>query len=311
MEAIKETQYQFEGQTNFYKGKVRDVYSFGDLLAMIVSDRISAFDVVLPKPIPFKGAILNTIASKYIKATEDILPNWILDVPAPNTTVGKSCEPFKVEMVIRGYLAGHAWREYKAGKRILCGVDLPEGLKENDRLPAPIITPTTKASEGHDQDISREEILKQNIVSEEDYLKLEEYTRPLFQRGTEMAAERGLILVDTKYEFGKYKGEITLIDEIHTPDSSRFFYTDTYQELQDKNEKQRQLSKEFVREWLMENGFQGKDGQQVPDMTNEVVNMISSRYIELFEKVTGEKFDISDYSNNLETAISDSIKKLS
>ena len=310
MEALRETQYEFEGQTGFYKGKVRDVYEFDEILAMVVSDRISAFDVVLPKAIPHKGAILNTIASKAIKATEDILPNWVLDVPAPNTTVGKCCVPYKVEMVIRGYLAGHAWREYKAGKRVLCGVSLPEGLIENDKLPSPIITPTTKASEGHDMDISREEILAQGIVSEEEYLKLEEYTQALFQRGTEMAAEQGLILVDTKYEFGNYNGEITLIDEIHTPDSSRYFYADTYQELQSKGEKQKQLSKEFVREWLMENGFQGKDGQQVPEMTDDVVKMISNRYIELYEKVTGEKFDISDYYDNLDQSIIQSVKKL-
>lgn len=310
MKALKETTFNFEGQTSFYKGKVRDVYGFGDNIAMIVSDRISAFDVVLPRAIPHKGAILNTIAAKSIEKTKDIVPNWIIDTPAPNVTIGKKCNTYMVEMVIRGYLAGHAWREYKEGKRVLCGVPLPEGLKENDKLPSPIITPTTKASEGHDMDISREEILSQGIVQEDEYIKLEEYTRALFQRGTEVAAEQGLILVDTKYEFGNYNGEITLIDEIHTPDSSRYFYADTYQELQDKGMKQKQLSKEFVREWLMENGFQGKEDQVVPEMTDEVVDMISKRYIELYEKVTGEKFDISDYYDNLDQAIQRSITKL-
>lgn len=288
--AIKETKFQLPGQTGFYKGKVRDVYSVGDKLVMVASDRISAFDVVLPRAIPFKGQVLNQIAAKFLKATQDIVPNWVISVPDPSVTIGKRCDAFKVEMVIRGYLAGHAAREYSLGKRILCGVALPEGLKENDRLPEPIITPTTKASEGHDMDISREEILKQGIVSEKDYLQLEKYTRGLFQRGTELAAEQGLILVDTKYEFGKVGDQIFLIDEIHTPDSSRYFYAEGYQERQQKGEKQKQLSKEFVRQWLIENGFQGKDGQKVPEMSDAIVQSISERYIELYEKVTGEKF---------------------
>jgi phosphoribosylaminoimidazole-succinocarboxamide synthase len=292
MLAIKETHFQFPRQTNYYKGKVRDVYTIDDqYLVMIVSDRISAFDVVLPEAIPFKGQVLNQIAAKFLLATQDIVQNWVIDVPDPSVTIGKICTPFKVEMVIRGYLAGHAWREYQAGRRQVCGVQLPDGLKENDKLPQPIITPTTKASVGHDEDISREEILNRNIVSESDYILLERYTQQLFQRGTEMAAERGLILVDTKYEFGKdLNGKITLIDEIHTPDSSRYFYLDGYDERQSKNETQRQLSKEFVRKWLIENGFQGKDGQVVPQMTSEIVSSISERYIELFERITGEKF---------------------
>ena len=295
MSAIKETHFKLPGQTNFYKGKVRDVYTIGDkLLVMVVSDRISAFDVVLPEPIPFKGQVLNQIAAKFLNATQDIVPNWVLDVPDPSVTVGKICEPFKVEMVIRGYLAGHAWREYSAGRREVCGVKLPEGLKENDKLPEPIITPTTKASVGHDEDISREEIISRGIVSEEDYTQLENYTRLLYQRGTELAAERGLILVDTKYEFGKNEGRIHLIDEIHTPDSSRYFYKEGYEELQDKGLPQRQLSKEFVRKWLIENGFQGKDGQKVPEMDFELVESISNRYIELYEHITGESFIRSD-----------------
>lgn len=291
MSAIKETHFQLPGQTGFYKGKVRDVYTIADkFLVMVVSDRISAFDVVLPEPIPYKGQVLNQIAAKFLAATQDIVPNWVIDVPDPSVTIGKICEPFKVEMVIRGYLAGHAWREYKAGKRELCGVKLPEGLKENDKLPEPIITPTTKASVGHDEDISREEILKRKIVSEEDYVQLENYTQQLFGRGTEMAAERGLILVDTKYEFGKADGKIHLIDEIHTPDSSRYFYQEGYKELQDKGQPQRQLSKEFVRKWLIEQGFQGKEDQVVPEMTPELVKSISDRYIELYEHITGEDF---------------------
>lgn len=295
MSAIKETHFKLPGQTNFYKGKVRDVYTIGDkLLVMVVSDRISAFDVVLPEPIPFKGQVLNQIAAKFLNATQDIVPNWVLDVPDPSVTVGKICEPFKVEMVIRGYLAGHAWREYSAGRREVCGVKLPEGLKENDKLPEPIITPTTKASVGHDEDISREEIISKGIVSEEDYTQLENYTRLLYQRGTELAAERGLILVDTKYEFGKNEGRIHLIDEIHTPDSSRYFYKEGYEELQGKGLPQRQLSKEFVRKWLIENGFQGKDGQKVPEMDFELVESISNRYIELYEHITGESFIRSD-----------------
>lgn len=290
IEGIKETQFQFPNQTGFYSGKVRDIYFFDQELAMVATDRISAFDVVLPRAIPYKGQVLNQIAQKFLKATEDIVPNWIKASPDPNVSVGLKCDTYPVEMVIRGYLAGHAWREYKAGKRSLCGVPLPDGLKENDKLPSPIITPTTKAHEGHDEDISREEILKQGIVKEDEYLKLEEYTRALFQRGTEMAAERGLILVDTKYEFGRYNGEIYLIDEIHTPDSSRYFYQEGYQERQERGEKQKQLSKEFVRQWLIENGFQGKDGQNIPEMTDEVVQSISDRYVELYEKVTGDSF---------------------
>jgi phosphoribosylaminoimidazole-succinocarboxamide synthase len=292
MQAIKETQFEFPKQTAFYKGKVRDVYTIANnLLVMVVSDRISAFDVVLPEAIPSKGQVLNQIASKFLKATEDILPNWVVASPDPMVTIGKMCTPFKVEMVIRGYLAGHAWREYAAGKRSVCGVALPEGLKENDVLPQPIITPTTKAAVGHDEDISREAILAQGIVSEADYSQLEKYTRALYQRGTEMAKERGLILVDTKYEFGKdADGVITLIDEIHTPDSSRYFYADGFAERQANNEPQRQLSKEFVRKWLIENGFQGKEGQQVPHMSSEWVSAISERYIELYEQITGDTF---------------------
>jgi phosphoribosylaminoimidazole-succinocarboxamide synthase len=292
MQAIKETHFEFPKQTAFYKGKVRDVYTIANnLLVMVVSDRISAFDVVLPEAIPYKGQVLNQIASKFLKATEDILPNWVVASPDPMVTIGKMCNPFKVEMVIRGYLAGHAWREYAAGKRSVCGVALPDGLKENDVLPQPIITPTTKAAVGHDEDISREAILAQGIVSEADYSQLETYTRALYQRGTEMAKERGLILVDTKYEFGKNAdGVITLIDEIHTPDSSRYFYADGYAERQASNEPQRQLSKEFVRKWLIENGFQGKEGQQVPHMSAEWVSAISELYIELFEQITGDTF---------------------
>lgn len=287
---IKETHFSFPNQIDFYRGKVRDIYFFEDFLAMVASDRISAFDVVLPRAIPFKGQVLNQIASKFLKATADIVPNWIQATPDPNVSIGVKCETYPVEMVIRGYLAGHAAREYKAGKRMLCGVVLPEGLKENDQLPSPIITPTTKAKEGHDEDISREEILKQGLVSESEYIQLEKYTQALYQRGTEMAAEQGLILVDTKYEFGKKDGQIYLIDEIHTPDSSRYFYKEGYEERQAIGDKQKQLSKEFVRQWLIENGFQGKDGQQIPEMTDEVVKSISERYIELFEKVTGDPF---------------------
>ena len=289
-EGIKETHFEFPNQQDFYRGKVRDVYFFEDELVMIASDRISAFDVVLPRAIPFKGQVLNQIAEKFLKATADIVPNWLTESPDPNASVGLKCDAYPVEMVIRGYLAGHAWREYRDGKRTLCGVPLPDGLKENDKLPAPIITPTTKAHEGHDEDISREEILAQGLVAEEEYVALENYTQDLFARGTELAAERDLILVDTKYEFGKKDGTIYLIDEVHTPDSSRYFYADGYQERQDRDEKQKQLSKEFVRQWLIENGFQGKDGQQVPEMTDSVVNSISERYIELFENVTGDRF---------------------
>ena len=314
MSAIKETNFKFPGQTNFYKGKVRDVYTIEDnLLVMVVSDRISAFDVVLPEPIPFKGQVLNQIAAKFLNATRDIVPNWVLDVPDPTVTIGKICEPFKVEMVIRGYLAGHAWREYSAGTREVCGVKLPEGLKENDKLPEPIITPTTKASVGHDEDISREEILEREIVAEEDYILLEKYTRLLFQRGTELAADRGLILVDTKYEFGRAEGRIHLIDEIHTPDSSRYFYRDGYEELQATGEPQKQLSKEFVRKWLIENGFQGKDGQKIPEMNEELVESISNRYIELYEHITGESFirtDSAEIYKRVEKNINDSLSRL-
>ena len=308
MNAIVETQFQFPKQKSFYKGKVRDVYNINDqYLAMIVSDRISAFDVVLPKGIPYKGQVLNQIASYFLNATKDIVPNWVIASPDPMVTIGHLCEPFKVEMVIRGYLSGHAWREYKAGKRILCGVPLPEGMKENDRFPEPIITPTTKASVGHDEDISREEILKQGIVSADDYQQLENFTRALFKRGTEMAAQKGLILVDTKYEFGKKDGQVYLIDEIHTPDSSRYFYAEGYQERQAKGEEQKQLSKEFVRQWLIENNFQGKEGQSIPEMTPTFVNSVSERYIELYEKITGEKFVRSAAAENVQTRIEQNI----
>jgi phosphoribosylaminoimidazole-succinocarboxamide synthase len=312
--AIRETNFNFPGQTAYYKGKVREVYTIDNsLLVMIVSDRISAFDVVLPKAIPFKGQVLNQIAAKFLKATEDIVPNWVTAVPDPSVTVGKMCEPFKVEMVIRGYLSGHAWREYKEGKRILCGVAMPDGMKENDKFPQPIITPTTKASVGHDEDISREEILAQGLVSEADYLKLEDYTRKIFQRGTEIAADKGLILVDTKYEFGKVGDDIYLIDEIHTPDSSRYFYSEGYQSRQDANEKQKQLSKEFVREWLIENGFQGKDGQKIPEMSEDFINQVSERYIELYEMITGDKFvksDVTDVLKRVEGNINKAITEL-
>ncbi|MBI2280821.1 MAG: phosphoribosylaminoimidazolesuccinocarboxamide synthase [Bacteroidetes bacterium] len=312
--AIKETTFNFPGQKSLYKGKVRDVYNINDeLLVMVVSDRISAFDVVLPKAIPFKGQVLNQIAAKFLKATEDIVPNWVIEVADPSVTIGRKCEPFKVEMVIRGYLSGHAWREYSEGKRMLCGVPMPDGMKENDKFPQPIITPTTKASVGHDEDISREEILKQGIVSEADYIKLEDYTRKIFQRGTEIAAKMGLILVDTKYEFGKVGDQIYLIDEIHTPDSSRYFYKEGYEERQAKGEKQKQLSKEFVREWLIANGFQGKDGQKVPEMTDEFIEQISNRYIELYEKITGDKFvksDVSDVLKRVEKNVTKAITQL-
>jgi phosphoribosylaminoimidazole-succinocarboxamide synthase len=314
MKAIKETNFQFPGQTNFYKGKVRDVYTISNqFMAMVVTDRISAFDVVLPEAIPFKGQVLNQIAAKFLEATKDIVPNWVLAVPDEMVTIGRICEPFKVEMVIRGYLAGHAWREYSAGKRSVCGVELPDGLRENDKLPEPIITPTTKASVGHDEDISREDILAQGIVSLQDYEQLEQYTRALFQRGTEIAAASGLILVDTKYEFGKVGDQIYLIDEIHTPDSSRYFYADGYQERQDSGTAQKQLSKEFVRKWLIENGFQGKEGQVVPEMTPDIVQSISERYIELYEQITGDKFvknETADVSSRIESNIHECLKSL-
>ena len=296
MKAIVSTDFKLEGMKSKYVGKVRDVYDLGDYLAMVVSDRISAFDVVLPEGIPYKGQVLNKIAERFLDATADILPNWKLAVPAPNVTVGYKCEPFKVEMVIRGYLTGHAWREYKAGKRTLCGVALPEGMVENQKFPEPIITPTTKAAEGHDEDISKEEIMDRGIVGRDDYEQLEAYTRAIYARGCEMAAERGLILVDTKYEFGKRDGVIYLMDEVHTPDSSRYFYAEGYEERQARGERQKQLSKEFVREWLMANGFQGLEGQTVPEMTPEIVAGITDRYIELYENITGEPFVREDYS---------------
>lgn len=282
------------GQTAFYRGKVRDVYTVGAKLVMVASDRISAFDYVLPRPIPYKGQVLNQVATHFLQATADIVPNWLEAVPDPNVAVGASCTPFKVEMVIRGYLAGHAWREYKSGKRALCGVPMPEGMKESDRFPEPIITPATKAEEGHDEDISREEIIAQGIVSEADYIQLEQYTRALFQRGTEMAAKQGLLLVDTKYEFGKRDGKIYLIDEIHTPDSSRYYYAEGYEERQRQGERQKQLSKEFVREWLMEHGFQGKEGQIMPVMPDGFIEQVSERYIELYERITGLAFERTD-----------------
>jgi phosphoribosylaminoimidazole-succinocarboxamide synthase len=291
MSAVTSTNFRFPNQTSFYKGKVRDVYSIDDkLMLMVVTDRISAFDVVLPEGIPYKGQVLNQIAAKFLDATADIVPNWKLDTPDPMVTAGLYCEPFKVEMVVRAYLTGHAWREYKRGRRMLCGVPMPDGMKENDPFPEPIITPTTKAVVGHDEDISREEILRQGLVSAEDYEKLEAYSLKLFARGTEMAAKTGLILVDTKYEFGKADGRIYLIDEIHTPDSSRYFYLDGYQERQQTGVPQKQLSKEFVREWLMEQGFQGQEGQPAPSMPAGFIAQVSDRYIELFEKITGEKF---------------------
>ena len=306
--AVVQTDFRFPGQKNVYKGKVRDVYNIDDqYLVMVVSDRISAFDVVLPKGIPYKGQVLNQIAAKFLDATADIVPNWKVATPDPMVTVGHFCEPFKVEMVIRGYLTGHAWREYKAGKRSLCGVTMPEGMKENQKFPEPILTPTTKASEGHDEDISREDIIAQGLVSEEDYLMLEKYTRDLFARGSGMAAEKGLILVDTKYEFGKKDGKIYLIDEIHTPDSSRYFYADGYEERLANNEQQKQLSKEFVRQWLIENGFQGKEGQSVPEMSDDFVNQVSERYIELFENITGDRFIKADISE-IQERISKNVK---
>ena len=310
--ALVNTDYSFLNQTNVYHGKVRDVYSTGkDLLVMIATDRISAFDVVLPQGIPYKGQVLNQIAAKFLDATADILPNWKLATPDPMVTVGLRCEPYKVEMVIRGYLTGSAWREYKSGVRTLCGVQLPEGMKEDQKFPAPIITPTTKADEGHDENISKEEIIAQGLVSKEEYEQLEKYTYALFQRGSEIAAQQGLILVDTKYEFGKKDGKIYLIDEIHTPDSSRYFYADTYLKLFEQGEEQRQLSKEFVRKWLMENGFQGKEGQKVPVMTSEYCNSVSERYIELYEKIVGEPFvkaDISDVASRIEKNVTNYLK---
>lgn len=299
-QALSATHFELPGQTAFYKGKVRDVYTIEDLLVMVASDRISAFDHILPRAIPYKGQVLNQVAIHFLEATRDICPNWLIYSPDPNVAIGHACEPYRVEMVIRGYLVGHAWREYSAGKRVLCGVALPEGMKENQAFPEPIITPATKAEEGHDEDISREEIIAQGIIAEEDYLVLEKYTRQLFQRGTEMAAKQGLILVDTKYEFGKKDGKIYLIDEIHTPDSSRYFYAEGYQQRLDAGEKQKHLSKEFVREWLIENGFQGLDGQTMPEMPDSFVELVSNRYIELYEQVTGQAFQRADTDDIVE-----------
>jgi phosphoribosylaminoimidazole-succinocarboxamide synthase len=315
MNTITTTNFNFPNQKSVYHGKVREVYNINnELLVMVATDRLSAFDVVMPKGIPYKGQILNQIATKFMELTQDIVPNWLIATPDPNVAIGHLCEPFKVEMVIRGYVSGHAAREYAAGKRTLCGVTMPEGLKENDKFPTPIITPSTKADNGeHDEDISREDILAKGIVSEEDYLVLEKYTRALFQRGTEIAASRGLILVDTKYEFGKTKeGKIVLIDEIHTPDSSRYFYAEGYQERQDIGEEQKQLSKEFVRRWLIENGFQGKEGQVIPNMTDDYIAIVSDRYIELFENIIGDKFikaDISDINSRIEKNVLEYLSK--
>ena len=313
MKAITKTDFSFPGQTARYTGKVRDVYSIGnDYIIMVATDRISAFDVVLPRGIPFKGQVLNQIASKFLDATSDIVPNWKISEVDPMVTAGWKCEPYKVEMVIRGYLSGHAWREYRDGKRSLCGVALPDDLVENQKLPEPIITPTTKAAEGHDEDISREDIIAQGIVSRGEYEQLEAYTRALFQRGTEMAAQKGLILVDTKYEFGRRDGKILLMDEIHTPDSSRYCYADGYEERLARGERQKQLSKEFVREWLMANGFQGLAGQTVPEMTDEVVAGITDRYIELYEHITGEKFvpaENGDVEKRIENSILSFLKR--
>lgn len=307
MNALTKSNFNFSGQESVYHGKVRDVHHLGDkLLVMVASDRISAFDHILPKGIPFKGQVLNQVATMFLDATSDIVPNWLIATPDPNVAVGHACDPIRVEMVIRGYLAGHSAREYKKGKRVLCGVELPEGMKENDKFPEPIITPATKAEEGHDEDISREEILSQGIVKEEIYIQLENITRKLFERGTQMAAERGLILVDTKYEFGLLDGKVVLIDEIHTPDSSRYFYADGYEERQAKGLAQRQLSKEFVRQWLIENGFQGLEGQEMPNMPDSFVQTISERYIELYEKITGKEFVKSD-TTNIQKRIEDNV----
>lgn len=311
MPTITTTDFHFAGQAHVYHGKVRDVYTIGDRLIVVATDRISAFDFILPKPIPGKGAVLNQIAGHFLNATRDIVPNWLEAIPHPNVSIGKRCEPVRIEMVIRGYLAGHSVREYKAGKRVLCGVPLPEGMKENDRFPEPIITPSTKAAEGHDEDISREDILKRQLVPEDVYLQMEVYTRALFKRGQQMANERGLILVDTKYEFGITSGQVVLIDEIHTPDSSRYFYKDGYEERQKKGEPQKQLSKEFVREWLMANGFQGKPGQQMPVMPDEFVTTVSNRYIELYEIVTGKKFkhnNAPDLLSDIENCVLEYLK---
>ena len=314
MNAITESEFNFPGQLSVYHGKVRDVYTLkNDLVVMVASDRISAFDHVLPKGIPFKGQVLNQVATMFLDATKDIVPNWLLATPDPSVAVGLACEPIRVEMVIRGYLAGHAAREYAAGKRMICGVEMPEGLKENDRFPEPIITPASKAEEGHDEDISREEIIQKDLVPEAIYLQMENYTRALFQRGTEIAAQRGLILVDTKYEFGLLNDKVILIDEIHTPDSSRYFYLEGFEERQIKGEPQKQLSKEFVRQWLMENGFQGLEGQTMPDMPDEFVQTITDRYIELYERISGNTFvkaEISDIANRIQSNVENYLNKL-
>ncbi len=310
VEAIKGTHFEFPGQTAFYKGKVRDVYFLNNKLVVVASDRISAFDHILPRAIPYKGQILNQIATHFLNASSDIVPNWLEVVPDPNVAIGKRAEPIKLEMVVRGYLAGHAWREYRDGKRILCGVDMPDGMKEADQFPQAIITPATKAEEGHDEDISAEEILKQGIVTEDQWNQLSDYALKLFKLGSDMARKQGLILVDTKYEFGIYDGQIILIDEIHTPDSSRYYILEGYEERQKEGEKQKQLSKEFVREWLMENGFQGKEGQVMPDMPDAFVQKVTDRYIELYEKITGKTFEKSDYSNvmqRIESAVNNAI----
>ncbi len=308
--AIKYTDFKFNSLIKKYQGKVRDVYYFKDKIVMVVTDRISAFDVVLPRAIPYKGQILNQIAEKFLKMTEDIIPNWIERIPDPNVTIGKSCKIFPVEMVIRGYLTGHAWRLYKSGKRDICGVNMPDGMKEHDKFPNPIITPTTKAKVGHDEDISRNEIISKGLVDEREYVKLENFTKKLYEKGTEYAKTKNLILVDTKYEFGKIRDDIYLVDEIHTPDSSRYFYADSYKDLQDQNKNQKQLSKEFVREWLIKNGFQGKEGQKIPPMDDKRVNLISERYIELYENIIGEKFKkrntdnmLNDIESNINIAI--------
>ncbi len=309
MKALTKTDFQFPGQKSVYHGKVRDVYNINDdIMVMVATDRISAFDVILPKGIPFKGQVLNQIAAKFLDATSDIVPNWKLATPDPMVTVGLKCEGFRVEMIIRGYLTGSAWREYKAGNRILCGVKLPDGMRENEKFPHPIITPTTKADEGHDENISKEEIIAQGIVSKEDYEQMEQYTYALFERGSQIAAKRGLILVDTKYEFGKRDGKIYLIDEIHTPDSSRYFYAEGYDEKFQKGEAQKQLSKEFVRQWLIENNFMGQAGQQVPEMTDEYVNSVSDRYIELYEGIVGEKFDKASVDGDIAARIEANVK---
>lgn len=310
MQALKETNFNFPGQTGFYRGKVRDVYFFNDRMAVITTDRISAFDVVLPRAIPYKGAVLNSIAAYFLKGTADLVPNWLESTPHPMLSIGKRCQAYPVEMVVRGYLAGHAWRQYREGHRQICGVALPDGLQENDKLPQPIITPTTKAHEGHDEDISREEIIRTGLVPEAEYQQLEAYALALFARGTQMAAEKELILVDTKYEFGRTaEGKILLIDEVHTPDSSRYFYREGYNERQRKNEPQRQLSKEFVRQWLIGEGFQGKEGQQVPAMTDEIVAHISARYLELYEKITGLSFIKPPASDNPEASLEEAVRK--